>query len=95
MICRLSLDSLAFAVLCWGIQARWESGMTDLLEEPQVKSFFDMQRQQTSGTEQSITPRQSQAHEEAMNFPLEPTHIQRELHTWCWNRYLAFVPPPL
>lgn len=40
MTCRPSLDSLAFAVLCWGIQASWESGVTDLLEESQVRNLF-------------------------------------------------------
>lgn len=80
MICSPSPKMLSFAVLCWDIQAKWESQVTDLLGEPQVRSSSDMRQQWISGTEQSITPRQRQASGGGMNFPLETPPVQRQLH---------------
>lgn len=79
MICSPSPKMLSFAVLCWGIQAKWESQVTDLLGEPQVRSSSDMRQQWIPGTEQSITLRQRQASGGGMNFPLETPPVQRRL----------------
>lgn len=68
-----------WVLLCWGIQAKRESWVTDLLGEPQVRSSSDMRQQWTSETEQSISLRQRQAGWGDVNFPLEASPVQRQL----------------
>lgn len=96
MICILSvLKYWFFSVLCWGIQAKWESWVTVLLGEPWVRSSLTRGTSELLELNRASPQGRGKTREETWTSLWKHAPFRASCSSWYENRNLDFVPPPL